>query len=256
MKRRPPARVVGIGSAAGLMVVLVLVIGTLLSGEAGGPEHPPPLRLDASERPIALESGVFQLSVAELGVAPSVMGDSVAHARTLDIYRRIRAFPGAPPRVPHGLTDEEFRGGGCNVCHLRGGYVARFGAYAPVAPHPQFETCLQCHAVADTLVGIALPRAGRTESCSQCHVDPDAVAPTFVAQDWVSAEWPAVEQRALPGSPPRIPHRPQLRENCLACHSGPAAVREIRTDHPERANCLQCHVFSPAVERAEDDGGR
>lgn len=226
------------------MVVLVLVVGTLLGREAGEPEHPRPLTLETSERPIALESGVFRLDVAELGVAPSVLGDRTAHARTLEMYRRVRAYPGAPPRVPHGLTDEEFRGGGCNVCHRRGGYVARFGTYAPVSPHPEFETCLQCHAVADTLVGIALPRAQSGESCSQCHVDPDAAAPTFVAHDWVSTEWPAVGQSALPESPPSIPHGPQLRDNCLACHSGPGAVREIRTDHPERLNCLQCHLFA------------
>ena len=249
LNHRPRARVVGIGSAIALMVVLVLVVGTLLTGDAREPEHPPPLRLDAAEQPIALESGVFRLSAPELGVAPSVLGDSAAHARTLEMYRRIRAYPGAPPRVPHGLTEEEFRGGSCNVCHLRGGHVARFGAYAPVTPHPEFESCLQCHAVADTLVGTPLPAAGTVESCQQCHVDPDAAAPMFVAHDWVSTEWPGVGRRAMPEGPPWIPHDAQLRSNCLACHSGPGAVKEIRTDHPERANCMQCHLFA-----REDDG--
>ena len=250
LNHRPPARVFGIGAATALMVVLVLVVGTFLTGGAGEPDHPPPLRLDAAEQPIALESGVFRMSTAELGVAPSVPGDSVAHARTLEMYRRIRAYPGAPPRVPHGLTEEEFRASGCNVCHLRGGFVARFGTYAPVTPHPEFASCLQCHAVRDALVGTPLPAAGSAESCRQCHVDPDAVAPTFVAHDWVSTEWPGSGRRAMPEGPPSIPHDAQLRSNCLACHSGPGAVREIRTDHPERANCMQCHLFAPA-----DDGG-
>jgi cytochrome c-type protein NapB len=245
----PPARVIGIGAATTLMVALVLMIGSLLTREAREPEHPPPLRLDVAEQPMTFESGVFRLSSTELGVAPAALGDSAAHARTLEMYRRIRAYPGAPPRVSHGLTDEEFRTNRCNVCHLRGGYVARFGTYAPVAPHPEFGSCLQCHAVADTLVGIPLPAAGTVESCRQCHVDPDAAAPMFVAHDWVSTEWPGVGRRAMPESPPWIPHDAQLRSNCLACHSGPGAVREIRTDHPERANCMQCHLFAP-----EDDG--
>ena len=250
LKHRSPVRAVGIGSAAALMLVLVLAVGSLLTREAREPEHPPPLRLDAAEQPMAFESGVFRLSAAELGVAPSVAGDSAAHARTLEMYRRIRAYPGAPPRIPHGLTEGEFRGGSCNVCHLRGGYVARFGTYAPVVPHPDFESCLQCHAVADTLVGTPLPSAGSVESCRQCHVNPDMAAPMFVAHDWVSTEWPGVGRRAMPEGPLWIPHDAQLRSNCLACHSGPGAVREIRTDHPERANCMQCHLFAP-----EDDGG-
>ena len=33
--------------------------------------------------------------------------------------------------MPHGLTEEEFRTTGCKVCHERGGYASRFGAYAP-----------------------------------------------------------------------------------------------------------------------------
>jgi cytochrome c-type protein NapB len=252
MNGHPPVRVLGIGSAAALMVGFVLVVGALLTRAAEEPEHPPPLRLGAAEQPIALESGVFRLRPADLGVAPSVLGDSAAHARTLEMYRRVRAYPGAPPRVPHALSEEEFRGGSCNVCHLRGGYVARFGAYAPVTPHPEFRSCLQCHAVADALVGIPLPRVGSAESCGQCHVDPDVAPPTFVAHEWVSTEWPTVGQRALPGSPFWIPHDAQLRGNCLACHSGPGAVREIRTDHPERANCMQCHLFTPDIDGGGD----
>ena len=241
---RPPARVIGIGVVSVLMFMLALVIGTLLTRKAREPEHPPTLLLDASEQPIVFESGVYRLGAAALGVTPSGAGNTAAHARTMDKYRRIRAYPGAPPRVPHGLTEEEFRLGACNVCHLRGGYAARFGTYAPVTPHPEFGACLQCHAVSDTLVGTPLPEPGSGESCQQCHVSPDAVAPTFVAHDWVSAEWPGVGGRAMPESPPVIPHTAQLRSNCLACHTGPGAVSEIRTGHPERVSCMQCHLFA------------
>jgi hypothetical protein len=40
-----------------------------------------------------------------------------------------------------------------------------------------------------------------------------------------------------------------MRENCAACHTGPAAREEIRTTHPERIRCRQCHV--PVGSRTE-----
>ena len=43
-------------------------------------------------------------------------------------------------------------------------------------------------------------------------------------------------------APPTIPHKTFMRENCVACHAGPAAREEIRTSHPERRRCRQCHV--------------
>ena len=65
--------------------------------------------------------------------------------------------------------------------------------------------------------------------------------------------------RATAGAPPRIPHRLLMRENCVACHDGPAAREEIRTDHPERDRCRQCHVpvetrstFESAAEPSPD----
>jgi cytochrome c-type protein NapB len=61
----------------------------------------------------------------------------------------------------------------------------------------------------------------------------------------------------LPGGPPPIPHGLQMRENCLACHAGPAAVAEIRTPHPTLVNCRQCHALStepPAAFERTGDG--
>ncbi len=43
-------------------------------------------------------------------------------------------------------------------------------------------------------------------------------------------------------APPVIPHQLLMRENCAACHTGPAAREEIRCTHPERVRCAQCHV--------------
>jgi cytochrome c-type protein NapB len=174
------------------------------------------------------------------------------------MFRTLRAYPGAPPRIPHGLTPEEFRGTECKACHERGGWVGRFSAYAPVTPHPELEACLQCHVPDDRVVGIA-PSFGSFEStCRQCH-RPGQAVPVFVATSWRPAPWPAMNRRAMPGSPPAIPHGLELRGNCLACHMGAAAVEEIRTDHPERASCRQCHV--PVAEdavfaRPRDDSAR
>jgi cytochrome c-type protein NapB len=36
-----------------------------------------------------------------------------------------------------------------------------------------------------------------------------------------------------------------MRENCIACHTGPGAVVELRVEHASRGNCRQCHVPLP-----------
>ena len=70
----------------------------------------------------------------------------------------------------------------------------------------------------------------------------------FVANNFKKGTIPAVgNNNALLGSPPAIPHQLQMRENCLSCHAGPSAPKEIRVSHPERINCRQCHVPSNKV---------
>ena len=105
----------------------------------------------------------------------------------------------------------------CLQCHENGGYVERFQAYAPVTPHPDFINCLQCH----------VPKNSNQ---------------LFKNTNWNKIEGTEIHQSALTGSPPIIPHTLQLRENCLACHAGPSAIKQIRVTHPERVNCLQCHA--------------
>jgi len=242
----PPLRLIDIVTAVLVMSALVVFVGKALE-EGGEPRsYPAPVANDAGVDPIPAEANVFRVREVELGIVPAFVGDSSAHIRSLDIYQRIRAFPGAPPRVPHGLTDEEYRETSCNLCHLRGGWVARFSTYAPVTPHPDYVSCLQCHVPQDTLVGRTFPIPGDSASCPQCHIDPDAELETFVELDWVPAAWPETNSQAMPESPHRIPHDFQMRSNCLACHSGPGAVVDLRTDHPERLNCRQCHVQAMA----------
>ena len=130
-----------------------------------------------------------------------------------------RAFDGAPPIIPHenfGMT--------CTECHdLKGMEVEGVG-FAPPSPH---EKTLGMSAFSH---------------CRQCHVfslaDGEFMANTFAGlrQDLRRGA------RLNPFAPPTLPHKVFMRENCVACHSGPAAREEIRTDHPERPRCSQCHV--------------
>lgn len=249
-----PTRVLGIGSAIALMVAIVLVVGARLGQnrdlQVRVPEPARPA-LTAPARPIAAEAGVFRIRPGDLAVAPNAVRRPEAHPRTLAMHRAHRAYPGAPPPIPHGLTDSELRDQNCNTCHERGGFVPRFSAYVPVTPHPEMVSCLQCHAPNDALVGVRFPQMSG-DVCFQCHVL-DAEPVLFVALDWPEPNWPETRQRTLPGSPPVIPHALHFRENCLACHRGPSAVAEIRTTHPERANCRQCHVVSTAEAAPEAD---
>ena len=238
----PVRRVLGIGSIIVGMVAAVLFLGSLVTGGGEPPRHPPTFVKDTADGPIAAEAEVFQTHAEDLGMTPMAPRDTAAHARTLVFFRTLREYPGAPPRIPHGLTAEEFENQTCNNCHRRGGFVARFGDYARVTPHPELSQCLQCHVPRDTLVGIPAPTSESASTCAQCHVDPEETLPVFVEHDWQTTSWPDTGQRAHPEAPYLIPHGFQMRTNCLACHAGPEAVTGIRTDHPERINCRQCHV--------------
>jgi cytochrome c-type protein NapB len=138
--------------------------------------------------------------------------------RTLSKFYELRQYPGSPPRIPH-IVNLSFSGNetDCLSCHRKGGYSPEFNAFAPVTPHPENILCSQCHTL----------------------VQSDEL---FVETDWLSISPPRLGQSFLPGSPPAIPHSLQLRENCIACHTGPGAVAEIRVDHASRGDCRQCHV--------------
>lgn len=137
--------------------------------------------------------------------------------RTLKEYYERRAYPGAPPHIPHPVTKEMRIKQNCNVCHEKGGYVPQYQAFTPVTPHPDYKNCLQCHGLND----------GKD---------------LFKETVWEKISPPALKKSALPGGPLQVPHSLQLRQNCQACHSGPAAMVEIRSPHPERVNCIQCHT--------------
>jgi cytochrome c-type protein NapB len=194
-----------------------------------------------SDQPIRAEAEVFRTRAEVLAIPPAQDRERDAHPRTMIRYRFLRAFRGAPPRIPHGFTADEFRTGTCNTCHRRGGYSPRFNAYVPVTPHPDMPACLQCHVGRDEVTGVSLPDLDPSTVCRQCHLPGAAAWSVEGLVNWRPLGWPALGTRAE-SMPPAIPHDLFFRENCLACHSGPSAVREIRTSHPDWASCRQCHV--------------
>lgn len=167
------------------------------------------------------EAGVFTRD--EFALAYQHMPDDPQHQRTLNTYYKNRAYYGAPPTIPHIVLDERaFGGKACLQCHQNGGFVSQFNAFAPVTPHPERINCKQCHV-------------------------PSKAKSFFMESNFTRLLPAETGNQALLGSPPVIPHALQNRENCLACHAGPAAPKEIRVTHPERVNCRQCHAAKPVL---------
>ena len=200
-----------IGFCVLLMLGAVAIIGTALSEETQ--QFSDTTLSSETTGSIPIEEAVFSRSEQALAYQQMPEGD-----KSLTTYYTNRAFPGAPPMIPHPLVSEKGIGGKtCLQCHQNGGYVGQFKAYAPVTPHPEMLNCKQCHL-------------------------PKVTADSFKSSNWEKPAPPAIHQTAFTGAPPLIPHALQMRENCLACHAGPGAAGEIRVSHPERVNCRQCHL--------------
>jgi len=219
----------------------------VLRATAGASTPEPPLAdtgvLTAARGLSLAEAQVFRLRPEAMGIEPDAPRERQAHPRELATYHYLRAYPGAPPRIPHGLTPDEFRTGTCNTCHQRGGYSERFAAYVPVTPHPDLGFCLQCHVGDDAVTGIQHPSSDPNDRCRQCHTPGGPPRTDLNATlDWPTPRWQRLPALVAGRDPPAIPHDLESRGNCLACHAGPAAVAEIRTQHPEWRDCRQCHV--------------
>lgn len=236
-----------IASAITMAVAIRVAARRVAAARAAIPETVSVALLTAPAEPIAAEARVFLTRTNMLGAEPSYGPRRAAHPRTRESYNALRAYAGAPPRIPHGLTPLEFRTGGCKTCHERGGYSLRFGAYVPVTPHPEMGACLQCHVGDAKLMAIGLPSTEPSDRCRQCHA-PGAMR-WREESDWKGLAPPSPVRNALAGAPPVIPHDLELRGNCLSCHSAPAGVVGLRTPHPERANCRQCHLTTSATVR-------
>lgn len=243
--RHPTALALRLYLIASVITAVVAGRVAIQRASAGPPpvKTPPSVALVAAPiEPIRAEAQVFRTSPSMLAIAPLTRRERSAHPRTLRTVRYLRGYPGAPPRIPHPLTADEFRTDACRTCHERGGFSIRFAAYVPITPHPERGICLQCHVGIDSVIGVADVAADPNTRCPLCH-QPNGGAPRpDAASTWPTTVWPTLPGKSPDGAPPPIPHDLQFRENCLTCHAGPAAVAEIRTTHPERGDCRQCHV--------------
>lgn len=131
-----------------------------------------------------------------------------------------RAFAGAPPVIPHPpLT------GQCADCHTpAGGRVIPDIGIAPANPH-------------------TLTAGMSAESrCRQCHVFQQSEE-VFVDNEFSGLHFDDYTgDRATASAPPIVPHFAFMREDCRACHCGPAARPEIVCNHADRVRCQQCHA--------------
>lgn len=148
--------------------------------------------------------------------------------RTLEEFYARRQYPGSPPSIPHPLEEGFGADQACLSCHEQGGWVAKWSRHTPVTPHP------------DQLL------------CEQCHLKTQPIE-RYVETNWQSVSRPRLGNSSLPGSPPVFPHGLQMREDCVACHTGPGAVIEIRTNHAIRGDCRQCHMPFAANEPFQRD---
>ena len=215
----PANRLIFIGLCVLLMGAAVYLIGdSYVEGQEAATTDAVSI---AGKGSVPVEVGVFRQAKEALRYlqTPEKGNDK----RTLEVFYSRRAYPGAPPVIPHPVKNPAGYGGkDCLSCHQSGGYTPEFQAYAPVVPHPELLSCRSCHVPAET-------------------------NRLFRDTDWQTVAANPINQEALPGSPPPIPHTLHMRDNCLACHAGPGAVKEIRVTHPERVNCRQCHVLSEPV---------
>lgn len=213
-----------IAIASALLAATVFVGGRMLLG--GASVAPARLTGEGDTPSLPAETGVFRLAPHALEYRkPGEQEAPPPGGRTLASFYQRRAYAGAPPVIPHRMLNAQAWGGAsCLSCHQDGGYTPEFKAMAPVTPHPELKACVQCHVPQQEAAGV------------------------FRATTFTRMAAPEIDGSALPGSPPPIPHDLQMRANCLACHAGPAAVREVRTDHPERVNCRQCHAWNAGPE--------
>ncbi|QIF04392.1 nitrate reductase cytochrome c-type subunit [Roseimicrobium sp. ORNL1] len=134
-----------------------------------------------------------------------------------------RAFDGAPPVVPHPITQES--SASCLACHGPGLMVGDRSASR--ISHAHFSSCTQCH----------VPGGG-----TQLHTtDGNLMAEFGQGNTFQGIESHGKGTRAWPGAPPTIPHPTLMRSDCMSCH-GPIGLVGLRTSHPERQQCVQCHV--------------
>lgn len=143
-----------------------------------------------------------------------------------------RAYDGAPPVIPHAIETIEVQS--CVACHSVDANVVIAGKNTPKMSHPLLANCTQCHA----------PSEGSN------FLKSNDLAGLNVESLFVGAESPGPGEKAYDGAPPVVPHRLNMRQNCMACH-GNGMANTVSTSHPQRKNCLQCHAPNASFDNRE-----
>lgn len=161
-------------------------------------------------------------------------------ASALAARARLRAYDGAPPRIPHPAPTREALA--CLACHERGLRVATLRA--PPISHEASAVCVTCH----------VPDEGPVPGSADALVTGPPIDNAFVG-----LEAPSRGPRAWDGAPPVIPHPTRMRERCASCHG--ELAEGLRSSHPYRQSCVQCHAPSaqfdlqPTTELGPPAGG-
>jgi cytochrome c-type protein NapB len=228
----------------GVAVVLTAVAVGFFSGVRGTardvtlPQSPRPPAVAGSARNYADEranrygpnagmyDGAFvRLAAAHPGVLDPVTQTPEEREATLAKRKSRRAFDGAPPTIPHRIT--QIGPPDCVACHESGAKIGDL--VAPRMSHQSYTSCTQCHAVmVDPRPASETPKAPET---------------TFEGiSSWGKGT------RAWPGAPPTIPHPTLMRSECTSCH-GVFGAPGIKSPHPYRQSCTQCHVANAANDQ-------
>lgn len=142
--------------------------------------------------------------------------------------KRLRAYDGAPPAVPHAVQQDGLLA--CAACHAEG---LRVGAKPiPQISHANYTLCTQCHVPKEA------PLPPEAERLAQ------SVGDSRFVGHWTAP----YGRRAWAGAPPATPHSTWMRDNCSACHGGSATLG-LASSHPWRSSCVQCHALQADLEQ-------
>lgn len=117
------------------------------SGSSGGATTPAPRQAEMSRARRATRTEELRAAFAILADVPrnpdgTMILDAEETARLAARGEGLRAYPGAPPRVPHAVDERGMPA--CLTCHEHG---LRIGdRVAPQVRHEERASCLQCHA--------------------------------------------------------------------------------------------------------------
>lgn len=179
----------------------------------------------------ARQRAAFEVMLADRPAASEELAAPGEDARLASLEARValRAFDGAPPRIPHSIAQMETAE--CATCHGSGVRITP-GLTAPAMSHEPFASCTQCHVVD------APPMPGAERAL---------LTGPPIDTGFAGLEAPQSGPRAYPGAPPQIPHPTRMREACVSCHG--TLAEGLRTSHPWRQSCLQCHAPSAAFDQ-------